>query len=176
MNLIHAKKACVSALTGLFLFCIVTPAYAVILVGDKYRALTFAVFGAIIVLTLFLTYAAARHVSTAGDFYIAGGGITGFINGMAIAGDYLSAATLLGVSGLVALYGFDGLLYLVGFFVAFIPVLLLVAEPCHNIGKYTFGDILACRNNFRTSKLVAAVSSIIIAIFYLIPQIVGGRV
>ncbi len=82
----------------------------------------------------------------------------------------------MGVSGLVALYGFDGILSLIGFFVAFIPVLLLIAEPCRNISKYTLDDIMAYRNNFRASKLTAAISSVIISIFYLIPQIVGGAV
>ncbi len=149
---------------------------AAAVVSDQYRTLTFAVFGGIILLTLIITYLAAKRASSAGEFYTAGGGVTGVMNGLAIAGDYLSAAAFLGVSGLVALYGFDGILYLIGFFVAFIPVLLLVAEPCRNIGKYTFGDILAYRNNFRASKLVAAVSSIIVAIFYLIPQVVGGAV
>ncbi len=151
-------------------------AHATAVVSEQFRGLAFSVFGAIIALTLVITWLAARRASSAGEFYTAGGGITGPMNGLAIAGDYLSAAAFLGVSGLVALYGFDGFVYLIGFFVAFVPVLLLVAEPCRNIGKYTLGDILAYRNQFRSSKLVAAVSSIIVAIFYLIPQLVGGAV
>jgi cation/acetate symporter len=149
---------------------------ATAVVSEQFRGLAFSVFGAIIGLTLIITYIAAKRASSAGEFYTAGGGVTGLMNGLAIAGDYLSAAAFLGVSGLVALYGFDGFVYLIGFFVAFVPVLLLIAEPCRNIGKYTLGDILAYRNQFRSSKLVAAVSSIIVAIFYLIPQIVGGAV
>lgn len=151
-------------------------AHAAAVVSEQFRGLAFSVFGVIIALTLAITWFAARRASSAGEFYTAGGGVTGPMNGLAIAGDYLSAAAFLGVSGLVALYGFDGFVYLIGFFVAFIPVLLLIAEPCRNIGKYTLGDILAYRNQFRSSKLVAAVSSIIVAIFYLIPQIVGGAV
>jgi cation/acetate symporter len=153
-----------------------TQAQAATVVNDKYRTLAFSVFGAVILVTLVITYLAAKRASSAGEFYTAGGGVTGLMNGLAIAGDYLSAAAFLGVSGLVALYGFDGILYLIGFFVAFVPVLLLVAEPCRNLGKYTLGDILAYRNNFRASKLTAAISSVVISIFYLVPQIVGGAV
>jgi cation/acetate symporter len=174
MNFISVKRNRGQCLAALLLFVISAQANAAAIVAEQYRALTFAVFGAIIAMTLVITYVASKRNSSAGEFYTAGGGVTGMMNGLAIAGDYLSAAAFLGASGLVALYGYDGILFLVGFFVAFIPVLLLIAEPCRNIGKYTFGDILAYRNNFRISKFVAAVSSIIIAIFYLIPQIVGG--
>lgn len=145
-------------------------------VAPQYRWLAFAVFAAMISLTLLVTYISARRGQSAAEFYTAGGGISGMKNGFAIAGDYLSAAAFLGVSGLIAIYGFDGILYLTGFFIAFIPILLLVAEPCRNLGRYTFGDVLACRNGFRASKLVAALSSVIVSIFYLIPQIVGGAV
>lgn len=90
--------------------------------------------------------------------------------------DYLSAAAFLGASGLIALYGFDGMIYLVGFFAAFIPVLLFIAEPCRNLGRYTIGDVLAMRNSFRSTKAVSAVSSVVVALAYMIPQIVGGAV
>jgi len=145
------------------------------LVSDQYKSLTLMVFAGIIALTLMVTYFAARRGQTIRDFYT-GGGISGFKNGFAIAGDYLSAAAFLGASGLIALYGYDGMLYLAGFFVAFVPVMLLVAEPCRNLGRYTLGDILAYRNSFRSSKLVAAVSGIFVSIFYMVPQIVGGAV
>jgi cation/acetate symporter len=141
-----------------------------------HRAYAFGSFAAVIAITLFVTWWASRKGSTVRDFYTAGGGISGAWNGLAIAGDYLSAAAFLGVSGLIALYGYDGILYLVGFFVAFVPVLLFVAEPCRNLGRYTFGDVLAYRHDFRTSKVLAAASSVIVAIFYMIPQIVGGAV
>lgn len=145
------------------------------LVSDQYKSLTLVVFAGIIALTLMVTYFAARRGKTIRDFYT-GGGISGFKNGFAIAGDYLSAAAFLGASGLIALYGYDGMLYLAGFFVAFVPVMLLIAEPCRNLGRYTLGDILAYRNSFRSSKLVAAVSGIFVSIFYMVPQIVGGAV
>ncbi len=169
------QKRQLFAALGLCAFS-VTSAQAAAVVNEKYQHIAFSVFGAVILLTLVITYLAARRASSAGEFYTAGGGVTGLMNGLAIAGDYLSAAAFLGVSGLVALYGFDGILYLIGFFVAFIPVLLLVAEPCRNIGKYTLGDILAYRNSFRPAKFTAAVSSVVVAICYLVPQIVGGAI
>ncbi len=176
MNPVHTKKSVIQVLATLGLLGFASQANAAAVVSDNFRTLTFAVFGAMILVTLVITYVASKRSNSASEFYTAGGGVTGLMNGLAIAGDYLSAAAFLGCSGLVALYGFDGFMYLIGFFVAFIPVLLLVAEPCRNIGKYTLGDILAYRNDFRSSKLVAALSSIIVAIFYLIPQIVGGAV
>ena len=146
------------------------------LVAPQYRGLTFGVFGALFLLTLFITYLASRHNKTTGDYYTAGGAIGPLRNGLAIAGDYLSAAAFLGVSGLIALYGYDGIAYLIGFFIAFIPVLLLVAEPCRNLGRYTLGDVLAYRNSFRSTKAVVALSSIVVALFYMVPQVVGGAV
>lgn len=146
------------------------------LVSADNRGLTFGVFAVLFLLTLGITWVAARRNATASDFYTAGGGIGARMNGLAIAGDYLSAAAFLGVSGLIALYGLDGISYVVGFFVSFIPVLILIAEPCRNLGKFTLGDVLAFRNNFRATKLVVAVSSILVALFYMVPQIVGGAV
>lgn len=145
-------------------------------VNGQFRSMTFVVFGALVLFTLAVTWWAARRNSSVGDFYTGGGGISGLKNGLAISGDYLSAAAFLGVSGLIALYGFDGILYVVGFFVGFIPVLLLIAEPCRNLGRYTLSDVLAFRNGFRSSKTAGAVSSVCVAIFYLIPQVVGGGV
>jgi cation/acetate symporter len=124
-------------------------------VSPEYRFLTFAVFGAIIGLTMFVTYVAAKRGRSAADFYTAGGGISGIQNGWAIAGDYLSAASFLGIAGLISLYGYDGFMYSVGWLVAYITVLLVIAEPCRNIGKYTLGDILAFRNDPKASKTVA---------------------
>jgi cation/acetate symporter len=141
-----------------------------------HHALTFAVFGLVIFSTLLITWFASRRNRTAGDFYTAGGAIGPAKNGLAIAGDYLSAAAFLGASGLIALYGFDGMIYLVGFFAAFIPVLLFIAEPCRNLGRYTIGDVLAMRNSFRSTKAVSAASSVVVALAYMIPQIVGGAV
>ncbi|QGY32807.1 solute symporter family protein [Pantoea cypripedii] len=146
------------------------------MVGQGHKYMTFAIFTVLFLASLSITWIASRKNSSAGDFYTAGGQIGPLQNGLAIAGDYLSAAAFLGVSGLIALYGFDGVNYLIGFFVAFIPVLLLVAEPCRNLGRYTLGDVLAWRNGFRATKFVAAVSSVIVALFYMVPQIVGGAV
>ena len=145
-------------------------------VADEYKAMTFMVFGGIIALTMYITWWASKRVHSANEFYAAGRSISGMQNGWAIAGDYLSAASFLGIAGLISLYGYDGFMYSVGFLVAYITVLLVIAEPCRNIGKYTLGDILAFRNNPKASKTIAAVSTITVSIFYLTAQMVGGGV
>jgi cation/acetate symporter len=145
-------------------------------VGADYRWITFFVFAVIIVITMYVTYLAAKRVHSASDFYTAGGGVTGFQNGWAIAGDYLSAASFLGIAGLISLYGYDGFMYSVGFLVAYITVLLLIAEPCRNIGRYTLADILAYRNDPRKSRILGALSVITVSTFYLTAQMVGGGV
>jgi cation/acetate symporter len=145
-------------------------------VAAEYKWLTFLVFGIIIALTMFVTYLAARRVKSASQFYAAGRSVSGIQNGWAIAGDYLSAASFLGIAGLISLYGYDGFMYSVGWLVAYITVLLVIAEPCRNIGKYTLGDILAFRNDPKKAKTVAAVSTIVVSIFYLTAQMVGGGV
>lgn len=160
----------------LLLIMMAGAAEAQALVSEENRPMTFGVFSILFLATLAITYWAARRNNSVKDFYTAGGAISGRMNGVAIAGDYLSAAAFLGVSGLIAVYGLDGVTYLVGFFVSFIPVLLLIAEPCRNLGRYTLGDILAYRNNFRASKLAVAFSSVLVALFYMVPQIVGGAI
>jgi hypothetical protein len=145
-------------------------------VPDQHRWLTFAVFAAVIGLTMMVTYIAAKRVRTPADFYTAGGGISGIQNGWAIAGDYLSAASFLGIAGLISLYGYDGFMYSVGWLVAYITVLLVIAEPCRNIGKYTLADILAYRNNPKATRIVGALSVITVSTFYLTAQMVGGGV
>jgi cation/acetate symporter len=152
------------------------PALAQGAVAPEYKWLTFLVFGIIIALTMFVTYLAARRVKSASQFYAAGRSVSGIQNGWAIAGDYLSAASFLGIAGLISLYGYDGFMYSVGWLVAYITVLLVIAEPCRNIGKYTLGDILAFRNDPKKAKTVAAVSTIVVSIFYLTAQMVGGGV
>jgi cation/acetate symporter len=145
--------------------------------GDaNYRWITFAVFAAVILVTMYVTYVAAKRVHSASDFYTAGGGVSGFQNGWAIAGDYLSAASFLGIAGLISLYGYDGFMYSVGFLVAYITVLLLIAEPCRNIGRYTLSDILAYRNDPQKTRIVGALSTITVSTFYLVAQMVGGGV
>ncbi len=126
--------------------------------------------------TMYVTYLAAKRVKSAADFYTAGGGVSGLQNGWAIAGDYLSAASFLGIAGLISLYGYDGFMYSVGWLVAYITVLLVIAEPCRNIGKYTLADILAYRNNPKATRIVGAMSVITVSTFYLTAQMVGGGV
>src|SRR5512139_951618 len=152
------------------------PALAQGAVAPNYRWLTFAVFAAIISLTMYVTYLAAKRVKTASDFYVAGGGVSGLQNGWAIAGDYLSAASFLGIAGLISQFGYDGFMYSVGWLVAYITVLLVIAEPCRNIGKYTLADILAYRNDPKKTRIVGALSTITVSTFYLTAQMVGGGV
>jgi cation/acetate symporter len=145
-------------------------------VPERFGSLALIAFALIIAITMYVTYRAAKRVTNTQQFYAAGRTISGLQNGWAIAGDYLSAASFLGIAGLISLYGYDGFMYSVGFLVAYITVLLLIAEPCRNIGKYTLGDILAFRNDPRTSRIVAALSTITVSIFYLTAQMVGGGV
>jgi len=152
------------------------PALAQGAVSPNYRWLTFAVFAAIIGMTMYVTFLAAKRVKTAADFYTAGGGVSGLQNGWAIAGDYLSAASFLGIAGLISQFGYDGFMYSVGWLVAYITVLLVIAEPCRNIGKYTLADILAYRNDPKKTRIVGALSVITVSTFYLTAQMVGGGV
>jgi cation/acetate symporter len=152
------------------------PAFAQASAGESYRWLTFTVFAAVIAVTMYVTYLAAKRVRSAADFYTAGGGVSGLQNGWAIAGDYLSAASFLGIAGLISLYGYDGFMYSVGWLVAYITVLLLIAEPCRNIGRYTLSDILAYRNDPQKTRIVGALSTITVSTFYLTAQMVGGGV
>jgi cation/acetate symporter len=145
-------------------------------VAPEYKWMTLAVFGAIIAGTMFVTYLAARSTHSTSEFYAAGRSVSGIQNGWAIAGDYLSAASFLGIAGLISLYGYDGFMYSVGWLVAYITVLLVIAEPCRNIGKYTMGDILAFRNDPKKTKTVAAISTIVVSTFYMTAQMVGGGV
>src|ERR1019366_8966664 len=153
-----------------------TPVFAQAGVGAGYHWLTFTVFAVVIAVTMYVTYLAAKRVRSASDFYAAGGGVTGLQNGWAIAGDYLSAASFLGIAGLISLYGYDGFMYSVGWLVAYITVLLLIAEPCRNIGRYTLSDILAYRNDPKKTRIVGALSVITVSTFYLTAQMVGGGV
>ena len=124
--------------------------------------------------TLGITYWAAKRTKSAKDFYTAGGGITGFQNGMAIAGDYMSAASFLGISGLVYLKGYDGLIYSIGFLVGWPIILFMIAEPLRNLGKYTFADVASYRLRQTPIRSLAASGSIATVILYLIAQMVGS--
>jgi cation/acetate symporter len=124
--------------------------------------------------TLGITYWASKRTKTASDFYTAGGGITGTQNGMAIAGDYMSAASFLGISGLVYLKGYDGLIYSIGFLVGWPVILFLVAEQLRNLGKYTFADVASYRLKQKPIRILAAFGSIATVTLYLIAQMVGS--
>lgn len=124
--------------------------------------------------TLGITYWAAKRTRTASDFYTAGGGITGFQNGLAIAGDYMSAASFLGISGLVFSSGYDGLIYSIGFLVGWPIIMFLIAEQIRNLGKFTFADVSSYRFGQTQIRIMAAVSSLVVVSFYLIAQMVGA--
>jgi cation/acetate symporter len=133
----------------------------------------FAVFVGI---TLIVTYWASGQSTTSRGFYTAHRRIGGFQNGWAIAGDYMSAASFLGITGLVAFYGFDGFMYSVGWLVAYLAVLFLVAEQLRNTGKYTMADLISFRLRGRGVRAIAAVSTLVITLFYIISQMVGSGV
>ena len=135
---------------------------------------TIPIFLLIIGATMAVVVWSAKKTKSASDFYTAGGGITGTQNGWAIAGDYMSAASFLGISGMISLYGYDGFMYSVGWLVAYITVLLIVAEPCRNAGKYTLGDILSFRTEPKPVRAVAAISVVAVSTFYLTAQMVGA--
>jgi cation/acetate symporter len=135
---------------------------------------TLAVFGVVVAITLGITYWASKRTKNATQFWAAGRGITGVQNGFAIAGDYMSAASFLGIAGLIFLFGFDGFLYSVGFLVAFLIVLFLLAERMRNAGKFTIADVLSFRLNERPARTAAALGTLVVAGFYLIAQMVGA--
>src|SRR5690554_4460887 len=128
----------------------------------------------IIVSTLIITYWAAKRSKTPNRFYIASGKLSGFQNGMAIAGDFISAASFLGIIGMVALRGYDGFLYSIGFLVSYIVVLFLVAEPVHRLGIFSLGDVVCARFPGNHMRILMAFSTFIISILYMIPQLVAS--
>jgi cation/acetate symporter len=133
-----------------------------------------AFFLVFIAVTLGITYWAAKKTTSTDDYYTAGGDISGFQNGLALAGDFMSAASFLGITGMVALNGFDGLIYSIGFLVGWPVVMFLVAEPLRNLGKYTFADVLAFRLQQTPVRIAASISSLAVISFYLIAQMVGA--
>jgi cation/acetate symporter len=136
--------------------------------------LNMTIFGLFVVVTLFIVFRASRSSKTAVDFYAAGHSFTGAQNGIAISGDYLSAASFLGIAGAIALNGYDGFLYSIGFLVAWLIALLLVAELLRNTGKYTLGDVLAFRMQQRPVRAAAATSTLVVSFFYLLAQMAGA--
>jgi cation/acetate symporter len=133
-----------------------------------------AIFAAFVALTLGITAWAARRTKTRADFYAAGGGVSGFRNGLAIAGDYMSAASFLGISSQIFGVGYDGLIYSIGFLVGWPIILFLMAERLRNLGKYTFADVASFRFAQAPVRSFAAVSTLAVVLFYLIAQMVGA--
>jgi cation/acetate symporter len=142
--------------------------------GSTARSITISLFVVFVLITLGITVWASRQTRNATDFYAGGRSFSGFQNGMAIGGDYMSAASFLGIAGIIALSGYDGFLYSIGFLVAWLVALLLVAELMRNSGKYTMADVLAFRLHQRPVRTAAAVSTITVSIFYLLAQMVGA--
>src|SRR5258707_15005437 len=127
-----------------------------------------------IAITLGITYWAAKRSSGASAYFAAGRRIKGWQNGIAVAGDYMSAASFLGIAGIIAFQGYDGFLYSVGWLVAYLTVLLIVAEPLRNAGKYTMADVLAYRLHPKPVRAMAALSTLTVSIFYMIAQMAGA--
>ncbi|MBF0531452.1 MAG: cation acetate symporter, partial [Deltaproteobacteria bacterium] len=164
------------ALVTLGLFCASMPALAgpatTAIQSDK--RITITMFCIFILITLGIVYWAAKRTSTTRDYYIAAGIVTGTQNGWALAGDFMSAASFLGVAGLVALFGYDGMMYAIGTSFAYVTVLLVVAEPCRNVGRFTVGDILSFRASPKPVRATMAFAAVLLSIMYLVVQMVGG--
>ena len=142
--------------------------------GSGNPVLNIAVFGAFLVITMWVVLRAGKTTEKASDFYTGGGTFSGRQNGLAISGDYLSAASFLGIVGAVALNGYDGFLYSVGFFVAWLVALMLVAEPMRNVGRFTMADVLSFRLKQRPVRVAASISTLFVSLFYLIAQMAGA--
>ncbi|MBF9336377.1 sodium/solute symporter [Microbacterium lacticum] len=142
--------------------------------ADNNPVLNISIFGAFVAVTLFIVIRASRNNKTAADYYAAGRSFTGPQNGFAIAGDYLSAASFLGIVGAIALNGYDGFLYSIGFLVAWLVALLLVAELMRNTGKFTMADVLSFRLKERPVRMAAAITTLAVCFFYLLAQMAGA--
>ncbi|REJ05982.1 cation acetate symporter [Microbacterium bovistercoris] len=141
---------------------------------DNNPVLNIAIFGAFVAVTLFIVIRASRNNKTAADYYAAGRSFSGPQNGFAIAGDYLSAASFLGICGAIAVNGYDGFLYSIGFLVAWLVALLLVAEMMRNTGKFTMADVLSFRLKQRPVRMAAAITTLAVCFFYLLAQMAGA--
>jgi cation/acetate symporter len=137
-------------------------------------AINISIFGIFVLITLVITFVASRNNKSAADYYAAGRNISGTQNGLAIAGDYLSAASFLGITGAIAVYGYDGFLYSIGFLVAWLVALLLVAELMRNTARYTMADVLAFRMRQQPVRMAAAISTLVVSLFYLLAQMAGA--
>ena len=137
-------------------------------------AINISIFAAFVAITLVITFRASRNNTSAADYYAAGRNISGTQNGLAIAGDYLSAASFLGIAGAIAVYGYDGFLYSIGFLVAWLVALLLVAELMRNTARFTMADVLAFRMRQGPVRTAAAISTLAVSLFYLLAQMAGA--
>src|SRR5690606_11593101 len=140
------------------------------------RWLNIGIFALFVAVTMVIVFRASRNTKTATDYYAAGRSFSGPQNGIAISGDYLSAASFLGIAGAIAVYGYDGFLYSIGFLVAWLVALLLVAELLRNTGKFTLGDVLAFRMRQRPVRAAAATSTLAVSFFYLLAQMAGAGI
>jgi cation/acetate symporter len=136
--------------------------------------LSVSVFAAFTVMVLVISSLLGRRASSAGGYFAAHGQVGWFVNGIAFAGDYLSAASFLGICGLIAFWGFDGFLYSIGYLAGWIVALLVIAEPIRRLGRFTFADALNARFGSKTVTLAAAISTLVVSLFYLVPQMVGA--
>ncbi|MBX3009597.1 MAG: sodium/solute symporter [Melioribacteraceae bacterium] len=132
------------------------------------------IFFAFVAITLAITYWAAKKTKTTSEFYAADRSISGFQNGLALSGDYMSAASFLGIAGMVSLKGYDGLIYSIGFLVGWPLVMFLIAEPLRNLGKFTFADVVAYRLKQKPVRIASSIGSLMTIVFYLIAQMVGA--
>jgi cation/acetate symporter len=137
-------------------------------------AINISIFVAVVAVTLFIVYRVSSRNTTAADYYAAGGSFTGIQNGFALSGDYLSAASFLGIAGAIAVYGYDGFLFSVGFLVAWLVPLLLVAEKIRNTGRFTMGDVISFRMKQRPVRAAAANATLVISFFYMLAQMAGA--
>ncbi len=140
------------------------------------NALAVVIFFAMVGLVLGISFYTARRARSESGYYAAGGQIHWGVNGIAFAGDYLSAASFLGICGLIAVSGYDGFLYSIGYLAGWVLALFVVAEPLRRLGRYTFTDALDAKFNKRSLKLFAAIATLVVSVFYLIPQMVGAGV
>ncbi|HLD67270.1 MAG TPA: cation acetate symporter, partial [Pseudomonas sp.] len=170
----------IARLLSLFSLMLVAPALwaGEALTGEVQRqplnVSAIVMFVAFVGMTLCITYWASKRNHSASDYYTAGGKITGFQNGLAIAGDYMSAASFLGISALVFTSGYDGLIYSIGFLVGWPIILFLMAERLRNLGKYTFADVASYRLKQKEIRTLSASGSLVVVAFYLIAQMVGA--
>src|SRR5918999_424990 len=140
------------------------------------RTTAIAVFAFFVAVVLGISFYLGAKAQSAKGYYAAHGQVPWFVNGVAFAGDYLSAASFLGICGMIAFSGYDGFLYSIGYLAGWIVALFVIAEPIKRLGKFTFADALDSKFNSRGIKLTAAISTLLVSIFYLIPQMVGAGV